>query len=128
MVEVSELTAVPVLATVSAEELASVARTAADIHLLPGEVAVHEGDDRALYVVLAGKIEVSKIIDGIERTVGWRVPGQIFGEVPIIFGTTFQATHRAREPSRVMRIEAAQFHALAAKFPDALTKVGRPRP
>ncbi len=123
MIDVSELAAVPVLSKVAAEDLASIAKTAADIRLAAGEVAVHEGDDRALYVVLSGKIEVSKSIDGIERTVGWRAPGQIFGEVPIIFGTTFQATHRAREPSRVIRIEAAQFHAVAARSPDTLTQV-----
>ena len=123
MVDVSELAAVPVLAKAAAADLARVAQTAADIRLAPGEHAVHEGDDRALFVVLGGKLEVTKSIDGIERTIGWRTPGQIFGEVPINFGTPFQGSYRAHEPSRVMRIEAAQFHALVASSPETLTQV-----
>ena len=79
MIDVSELAAVPVLSKVASEDLTSIARTAADIRLAAGEVAVHEGDDRALYVVLSGKIEVSKSIDGIDRTVGWAHRGRSSG-------------------------------------------------
>ena len=123
MIDVSELAAVPVRSGAPEEDLVRVARPAADIRLGPGEHAVHEGDDRALFLVLAGKIEVRKAIDGIERTIGWRSPGQIFGEVPIIFGISFQGSFRAHEPSRVIRIDPAQFHTLAARFPDALTRL-----
>src|SRR4030095_3467051 len=123
MIDVSELAAVPVLAGVPAEDLARVARTGADIRLAPGEHAAHEGDERALFVVLAGKIEVSKAVDGIPRTVGWRSPGQIFGEIPIIFGIPFQGSFRAHEASRVIRIDPPQFHALVARFPDVQTRV-----
>jgi thioredoxin reductase (NADPH) len=45
------------------------------------EFAVHEGGERALYAVLSGRIEVVKLIDGIEKTLGWRVPGTVFGDV-----------------------------------------------
>jgi thioredoxin reductase (NADPH) len=123
MIDLSELAAVPVLSGVSAEDLLRIAQTAADMRLAAGEYAVHEGDDRALFVVLGGRIEVVKSIDGIERTIGWRAPGQIFGEVPITFGTPFQGSYRAHEPSRVVRIEPTEFHALAARSPDTLTRV-----
>ena len=123
MIDVSELASVPVLSRAEPEDLARVASAAADIRLGAGEYAIHEGDDRALFVVLSGKLEVTKSIDGIERTIGWRSPGQIFGEVPITFGTPFQGNYRAHVPSRVMRIEAAEFHALAARSPDTLTQV-----
>jgi len=119
-----ELASVPVLAAVSSEELARLARKAADIRLGAGEYAAHEGDERALFVVLAGKLEVTKSIDGVERVIGARAPGQIFGEVPITFGTPFQGSYRAQEPSRVMRVEARDFHALAAAEPEVLTRVG----
>ena len=123
MIDVSELAAVPVLSGAPAEDLARVAREAADIRLAPGEHAAHEGDERALFVVLSGKIEVTKSIDGIERTIGWRSPGQIFGEVPIIFGIAFQASFRAHEASRVIRIDPSQFHTLAARYPETLTRL-----
>lgn len=123
MIVVEELAAVPVLESVPQDDLARVARVAGDVRLAAGEYAVHEGDERALFVVLAGRVEVTKAIDGIERVIGARVPGQIFGEVPITFGTPFQGSYRATEPARVMHIAARDFHALAAANPDVLTKV-----
>jgi thioredoxin reductase (NADPH) len=123
MVTDEELAAAPILASVSHDDLGRVARAAGDVHLAPGEYAVHEGDERALFVVLAGHIEVTKVIDGIERTIGVRVPGQIFGEVPIIFGTPFQGSYHATQATRVAHIAARDFHALAASNPDVLTKV-----
>ena len=65
----------------------------------------------------------SPIIDGIERVIGKRVPEQIFGEVPIVFGTPYQGSYRAAEPARVMNISARQFYALAAAHPAVLTQV-----
>jgi thioredoxin reductase (NADPH) len=63
------------------------------------------------------------LIDGIERTLGWRIPGTIFGEVPIALGTPFPGGYRASEPSRVMRVEAQQYYALAAASPEISIKV-----
>ena len=51
------------------------ARVAADIRLTPGEFAVHEGDPRALLAVLEGRVDTIRRVDGIERVVGRRVPG-----------------------------------------------------
>jgi thioredoxin reductase (NADPH) len=123
MIEGSELAAAPLLSKAAPEDLERVARSAADVRLGAGEYAAHEGDERALYVVLSGHIEVTKGIDGIERVIGKRVPGQVFGEIPIIFGVPFQGNYRATIPSRVARIEAAQFHELAARSPATLTDV-----
>src|SRR5258706_10779962 len=104
MLSIDELAAAPLLSGLEHAELERLAKTCADIHLAAGEYAVHEGDERAIYVVLAGKFEVTKRIDGVERTIGWRAPGQFFGEVPITLGTPFPGSYRASEPSRVMRI------------------------
>jgi len=79
MLTIDDVRAIPLFSTLGAAELERLARTSADLRLAAGEFAVHEGGDRALYAVLAGKIEVVKMFDGIERTLGWRVPGTIFG-------------------------------------------------
>ena len=50
--------------------------------------------------------------------------GDIFGEVPITLGMPFPAGYRAAEPSRIMRIEAHDYHAVAATVPDVAVKVG----
>ena len=42
-----------------------------------------EASERALFAVLEGRVEAVKLVDGIERVVGTRLPGDVFGEVPI---------------------------------------------
>jgi len=106
-----------------AAEQERLARTSADLQLAAGEFAVHEGGEGALFVVVSGKIEVVKTFDGIERTLGWRVPGTIFGEVPITLGTPFPGGYRAAEPSRVMRLEVQQYYAIAAVSKDVAQKI-----
>ncbi|HYZ46641.1 MAG TPA: FAD-dependent oxidoreductase [Actinomycetota bacterium] len=124
MLTVDDVRAIPLFSTLAATELERLAQTSADLHLDAGEFAVPEGGDRALYAVLDGRIEVVKLVDGIERTLGWRVPGQIFGEVPIAFGMAFVGGYRASEPSRVMRVEPKQYYAAAAALPEISVKVG----
>jgi thioredoxin reductase (NADPH) len=124
MLTIEELATIPLFSKLPAVELENLARAGADIRLAPGEYAVHEGEDRALFAVLAGKIEVTKRFDGIERTIGWRVPGKIFGEVPIALGGPFIGSYRAAEPSRVVRIEAQQYYAIAAASPEIAEALG----
>ena len=100
------------------------AKVAADVHLRTGEYAVHEGEDRALFAVVSGKIEVTKKMQGVEQSVGLRLTGTVFGEVPITLGTAFPASFRAAEPSRVMRLDARQYYTLAAAAPDISLAVG----
>jgi thioredoxin reductase (NADPH) len=124
MLTIDDVRAIPLFSTLAAPELERLAQTSADLHLGAGEFAVHEGGDRALFAVLAGKIEVVKLVDGIERTLGWRVPGAIFGEVPIAIGTAFPGGYRASEPSRVMRVDPPQYYAIAAASPEISVQVG----
>jgi thioredoxin reductase (NADPH) len=124
MLTIDELAAIPLFSSLPATDLTDLGRASADIHLGAGEYAVHEGEEPALFVVLAGNIEVTKLIDGIERTIGMRVPGKIFGEVPLIYGTQFQSGGRASEPSRVLRVDARQYYAIAAAAPELAKTVG----
>jgi thioredoxin reductase (NADPH) len=104
MLTLEDIRSVPLFSTLAETELDLLARTSADIQLSLGEYAVHEGGEPALFAVLAGKMEVVKVVNGSERRLGWRVPGTIFGEVPIALGTPFPGAYRAAEPSRVMRV------------------------
>jgi len=124
MLTIDDIRAIPLFSTLAMAELELLAQTSADLHLGAGEFAVPEGGDRALFAVLAGRIEVVKMVDGIERTLGWRVPGTIFGEVPIAIGTPFSGGYRASEPSRVLRVEPKHYYEIAAASPDLSLKVG----
>jgi thioredoxin reductase (NADPH) len=124
MLTIDDVRSVPLFSTLGVAELELLAGTSADLHLGAGEFAVPEGGERALYAVLTGKIEVVKLFDGIERTLGWRVPGTIFGEVPIAFGTVFVGGYRASEPSRVFRVDPKHYYAIAATSPEVVAKIG----
>jgi thioredoxin reductase (NADPH) len=125
MVTSEEIGAIPLFAALGESERERVCRAAADVRLTPGEYAAHERDDRALFALLEGRIEAVKSVDGIERVVGERHPGDIFGEVPIALGTVFPVGFRAAEESRIMRLEPHDYHAIAAAVPDVAKEVGR---
>ena len=125
MVTPDEIGAVAIFAALGPAERERLCRAAADITLMPGEYAAHEGSERALFAVLEGRVEPVKLVDGIERVVGERNPGDIFGEVPLVLGTVFPVGFRAAEKSRIMRLEAHAYHAVAAVVPDVGKEVGR---
>ena len=125
MVTREELGRVTLFAELGAAEAEQVSRAAADITLEAGEYAAHEGDERALFAVLEGRIEAVKLADGIERVVGQRHPGDVFGEVPIVLGTVFPVGFRAAETTRIMRLEPHDYHAVAAVVPEIPKEVGR---
>ncbi len=124
MLTLDDIRTVPLFSTLAETELSLLARTSADIHFSAGEFAVHEGGEPALFVVLAGKVEVVKLVNGTERRLGFRVPGTIFGEVPIALGTPFPGGYRAVEPTRVMRVDLQHYYAVAAVSPEISLKLG----
>jgi thioredoxin reductase (NADPH) len=124
MLTIDDVRAIPLFSTLAVPELERLAQTSADLRLGAGEFAAHQGaDERALFAVLSGKMEVVRLFDGVERTLGWRIPGTIFGELPIALGTPLYGGYRASEPSRVMRVEIREYYAIAAASPEISLKV-----
>ena len=64
MLTIDDVRAIPLFSTLATTELQRLAQTSADLHLGAGEFAVPEGGDRALYAVLARRLE--------RRTQAWR--------------------------------------------------------
>jgi len=120
-----EIAAIATFSSLDPADRERLARAAADISFSAGEYAAQEGDERAIYAVLDGRIEAVKETDGIERVVGERSPGDVFGEVPIVLGTVFPVGFRAAEPTRAMRIDATAYHSVAALAPDVAREIGR---
>jgi len=125
MVTPEEIARIAVFAALSERDLQRLSQVAADISLVPGEYAAYEGSERALFGLLEGRIEAVKRVDGVDKVVGERRPGDIFGEVPVTLGTVFPAGFRAAEPCRVARFEPHDFHAITDVAPDVGREVGR---
>jgi thioredoxin reductase (NADPH) len=124
VVTAKEIGGIEVFASLSEPQRDLLAQAAADLALQAGEYAANEGDEQALFAVINGHIQPTKSVDGIERILGDRRAGDIFGEVPIALGTSFPVNFKAAEASRVMRIEARDYHAVAALQPEVAKAIG----
>ena len=124
MLTAEEIAGITIFTGLSVDACDRLARVAADIRLAPGEFAVHAQDKRALFAVLEGRLETVNTVDGILRVVGGRGPGELVGEVPIALGTTFPFGFRAVEPTRLMRLEAEDYHAAVSRAPEVGERLG----
>jgi len=124
MLTAEDVATVPLFAELPPAVLENLARASGDLRLSAGEFAVSEGGERALFAVLSGRLEVVKLFEGVERTLGWRQAGAIFGEVPLALSSPFPAGYRAAEPSRVMQVPVEAYYRLAAASAEVAAKVG----
>jgi len=125
MLSVEELRKIPLFTSLPPKELDYLARTVTDIHVERGDYVAHEGDSPCLVAVVEGELEVTKIIDGEERVLGDRVPGELYGETTIVLNVPCLSSLRAVQTSRVIRIEPRVFHALAAAVPELAATLTR---
>ena len=124
MFTVDEIAAIPLFSALEDKALEYLAGEVEDIHLTPGEYVAHEGEGRALAIVVEGKAELTKLVDGVEQVIGVRLPGELGGEIPMTLGTPLPASMRAIEPSRVLKLTVEVFHTLAAMAPEVSATVG----
>jgi thioredoxin reductase (NADPH) len=120
-----EIAGITIFSSLGREALERICRAAADISLSAGEDAAPQGSERALFGLLEGRVEVFQATEGIERPVGVRLPGDVFGEVPITLGTVFPVSFRAVVPSRVLRLDPADYHAISSASEQIAIEVGR---
>ena len=124
MFTIDELGTLPLFSALAQKELEYLAGAVEDIHLIPGEYVAHEGESRFLAVVVEGKTELTKLVNGVEQVIGVRLPGELGGEIPMTLGTPLPASMRAVEPSRVLKATVEVFHTLAAMAPEVSATVG----
>jgi thioredoxin reductase (NADPH) len=108
------LTHVPLFANIPETERASLAARAADVRVKADEWLLLEGQTPAFYALLEGRLSVFKEFAGRDEKLLDYVPGDYFGEVPLLLGSPTIASIRAVEPSRVMRLEPGDFHEIVA--------------
>src|SRR5712691_6699003 len=112
MITAALLARFPLFAGLPEDQRALIAAHAADLQLQAGEWLIHQGDRPAFFGVLAGELEVIKVLGSTEQVVVRYGPGDYVGELSLWLGSTSAASLRAAAPSRVFRLEPADFYAL----------------
>jgi thioredoxin reductase (NADPH) len=95
MITVDLLRSVPLFASLPASELETLAARGADIRLRAGNWLIHEGELPLFFLLLEGRVEVRKVIHGVDRLLTTYAPGEYFGEVPLLLGSPAVASLRA---------------------------------
>ena len=123
MISTAELVKLPLFADLGPDELDYLAHSVEDVRLTPGEYAGHEGEERALFVIVEGRTELTKVVHGVETVIAVRLPGEVAGEVPMTFSTPLPASIRAVEPSRLLKLNVTVFYRVAAMAPQVSAAV-----
>ena len=125
MVTAEEIGEIALFAGLGPEQRERLSRVPADISLVPGEYAAHEGERARAVRGARGphragqarrRDRAGRRRRGIRATSSARCRSSL--------GTVFPVGFRAAEPSRVMRIEPHDYHAIAAVAPDVGAEVG----
>jgi hypothetical protein len=89
----------------------------------PGEVIVEEGaEGDSLYVLLGGRVEVSKELEGRQLVVRQLGESDVFGEMTLFLDAPRSATVRALEECRLLRVSRPSVQALLRDDPDLLER------
>mmetsp|Transcript_92236 Transcript_92236/g.243858 ORF Transcript_92236/g.243858 Transcript_92236/m.243858 type:complete len:315 (+) Transcript_92236:54-998(+) len=79
--------------------------------LEPVQQIIREGDDGDhLYVVTEGVLDCSKVVDGVDTVVKTCVPGDIFGELALLYSCPRRASVVSREASVVWELDRETFN------------------
>jgi thioredoxin reductase (NADPH) len=118
MITADLLARFPLFAALPEDRRALIAARAADLQLQAGEWLIREGDPPAFFGVLAGELEVIKRLGWTEQILARYGPGEYTGELSLWLGSTVAASFRAGAPSRVLRLDPADFYALVLSAPE----------
>ncbi len=125
MIDVDVLRQIPMFATLSPEDLASVAAVTRERRYTRGDLIVLAGQDGgALYFVRRGLVKVFKTSDeGKEQTLRLMGPGQTFNDVPALDGGPNPASAAAIEPSVIYVIRRSELRRLIMTRPEVAEAV-----
>jgi signal transduction histidine kinase len=100
------------------EVLACLREHGQEVVLKDGEVAWEQGDTRySMFVVLEGRIRVTKKVGDQEFLLVVHEPGEFTGELSMLTGAPAIAAGRAEGETRVMRIPMDKFRTFVAECP-----------
>jgi signal transduction histidine kinase len=122
----AQLRRVPLFAALDEDDLDWIATACETADLAPGEVVAAEGDEGdALFVITAGELEVVKRSRTADVPLARLGPGEIVGEMAVLEGSPRNATIRAVQRSRIIRIRRDVVLELVGTRPSAAMSIIR---
>lgn len=118
MFQVDELKEFPLMSCLPEAQLERIAHRAADVRLHTKEWLIREGEQPSFFLLLEGSVEVLKDINGRDHVVKRYQRGDFFGEVPLLLGAPVFVSLRAKEPSRLLRVDKLQFKEMVDSSPE----------
>jgi thioredoxin reductase (NADPH) len=115
MIDSAEVESIELFAALEEPLRSRVVARSADLRVNVGEWIVHEGDPAYFWVVLEGEVEAIRSFGGTHQRVTTFDAGEYFGEVPLMLGTAASFCIRALAPTRMMRVDPIDFHAMIAE-------------
>src|SRR5579872_6369004 len=115
----------PLFASLTAEELHSLAIRVIKKHFRHGTLLFGEGDAcSGLFLVASGKIRIFKMSpNGREQVLAVEGPGSSFAELPVFDGGNYPASASVLEDAVVLFISRADFQNFCREHPDVALKV-----
>jgi CRP/FNR family transcriptional regulator len=116
---------IPFFASLTEQEMDTLATRVSKKHFQRGELLFGEGDScTGLFLVTAGKIRLYKLSPaGREQALAVRGPGSSFGEPVMFDGGKYSASASALEDAEVFFISREDFQNVCRKHPDVALKV-----
>lgn len=116
----------PLFQDLPEEDINGLCRASRRVSVEAGQVVMKEGTPAdGLYVILKGKLEVTKREGDHDLALAQRVPGEFLGEMSLIESGPRSASVSALEPSELLVIDPDSFQALLKTSPSAATTLLR---
>jgi diguanylate cyclase (GGDEF)-like protein len=112
---------VPVFAPLGGAALDRMVEAGRVIQISSGETLFNEGDaGDAMYIVLSGRIRITKRMGERERVLAMRRRNDFLGEMALVDGEPRSASAVAASPTRLFRLGRAEFYDLVLTSRDAV--------
>ena len=111
---------IPLFSALPDEDLASLCQIVREMELPAGQVLFEEGSigDMA-YIIESGEVEIIKVSQRREILLATRGPGEVFGEIALVFDSPRTATVRARTDTSMIGIGREDLRNLLQISPSA---------
>lgn len=111
---------IPLFSELPDDDLESLCQIVKEFHLPAGEVLFEEGSaGDVAYIIRSGEVEIVKMSQNREILLAKRGPGEVFGEIALVFDSPRTASVRARTDTQLVSIGREDLRMLLQISPTA---------